>query len=73
VATPRSPIPPARASGEILKKGTADVTTLIVSVCAFKEFRDANRRTVAVSCKVFLFIRIFQKLKSTLNNDISDV
>jgi len=30
VATPKSPIPPARASGEILKKGTAVVTTLIV-------------------------------------------
>src|SRR3954468_16563832 len=30
VAIPTSPIPPARASGEILKKGTDVVTTLIV-------------------------------------------
>ena len=29
VASDRSPIPPARASGEILKKGTAVVTTLM--------------------------------------------
>src|SRR5215210_4570639 len=30
VAIPTSPIPPARASGEILKNGTAEVTTFIV-------------------------------------------
>jgi hypothetical protein len=32
---PVSPIPPARASGDILKKGTAVVTTFILSpLCA---------------------------------------
>jgi hypothetical protein len=37
VAMPASPIPPARASGEILKKGTAVVTMFIGSDCARAE------------------------------------
>jgi hypothetical protein len=35
VAIDRSPIPPARASGEMRKKGTAVLTILMESVCAF--------------------------------------
>src|SRR5688572_27786529 len=49
VATPRSPIPPARASGEIRRKGTAEVTTFNLS-CAFKAVTKPHENTsIAVS------------------------
>jgi hypothetical protein len=57
VATPASPIPPARASGEILKKGTAVVTTLIVSAdCALDDIAPNKRNNEAVSLEVILFM-----------------
>ena len=60
VAIPTSPIPPARASGEILKNGTAEVTTLIGSDCAFVAVADpANNITRAASLKVVCFMRFF--------------
>jgi hypothetical protein len=59
VARPRSPIPPERASGEILKKGTAVVTTLIVGSWAFKTVKlPQKNKTPAVSFKTFGRIRI---------------
>src|SRR5687767_1601028 len=58
VATPKSPIPPARASGEIRKKGTAVVTTLIGCVWfwAFTDIAPTNRNIPTVSFKFFRFI-----------------
>jgi hypothetical protein len=60
VATPISPIPPERASGEIRRKGTAVVTTLIGSVCALTfAVRPHNSRMLAVSFKAVSLIRKF--------------
>src|SRR5690348_3911671 len=68
VATPRSPIPPALASGEILRNGTAVVTTFIglASVCALRVDIPAKRNDAATNRMVFLFILLiyphFQRL-----------
>src|SRR5512146_645490 len=42
VATPTSPIPPARASGPIRKNGTAVVTTLIDWLCCAPTYWAVN-------------------------------
>jgi hypothetical protein len=61
VATPSSPIPPERASGEIRRKGTAVVTTLIGSaVWAFTaEDRPQKSTKPAVSFKAVGLITKF--------------
>jgi hypothetical protein len=56
VATPTSPIPPERASGEILKKGTAVVTTFIGSLCAFTEIELTINIANAVSFNMTFFM-----------------
>ena len=63
VAIPTSPIPPLRASGDILKKGTAVVTTLMVfACCAFKTWVAPNINKEAVNLMVacfMLFIAVY--------------
>jgi hypothetical protein len=60
VATPISPIPPERASGEIRRKGTAEVTTLIGSDWAFTlAERPQKSRIPAVSFSAVGLIRKF--------------
>src|SRR6185503_14762799 len=59
VATPISPIPPERASGEIRKKGTAVVTTLILSTpwaCTVDD-KPQIKRIPAVNFKAVDLIR----------------
>ncbi len=56
VAMPTSPIPPERASGEILKKGTAVVTTLIRFVWAATENAHPISTVNAVSFKITFFM-----------------
>jgi hypothetical protein len=68
VASPRSPIPPDLASGEIRRNGTAVVTTLIGSGCvvwAFTALIPAIRKTTISSCKVFLFIFDFLSVNNS--------
>ncbi len=62
VAIPTSPIPPERASGEILKKGTADVTTFILLSCANTVEAHAIIKARAASFKVAFFIRMYSWL-----------
>jgi hypothetical protein len=50
-------MPPALASGDIRKKGTAVVTTLMVSTLwAFRELTPAKKKRMTVSFAVFRFI-----------------
>ena len=55
---PTSPIPPERASGEILKNGTAVVTTLIefAELCALTTNALPTSITNAVNLKVACFM-----------------
>jgi hypothetical protein len=56
----RSPIPPDRASGEIRKKGTAVVTTLIGrAVWAFTDKTLTHNRVIEVSFKAVDLIELF--------------
>jgi hypothetical protein len=60
VAKPISPIPPERASGEIRRKGTAVVTTLIGVTWAFTaDVKAQKSRITAVSFKAVSLISKF--------------
>jgi hypothetical protein len=66
VAMPTSPMPPERASGEIRRKGTAVVTTLILSTWAFvADVKPQKSRIPAVSFKAVGLISKF------LNNGVN--
>jgi len=56
VAIPKSPIPPARASGEIRRNGTAVVTTLIRLTWALENSERAHKSKRTVSFKAVDFI-----------------
>ena len=62
VAMPASPIPPLRASGEIRKNGTAEVTTLMGSALFWAwvaVIEPPSNITKAVSFKVACFMRLY--------------
>jgi hypothetical protein len=65
VAIAKSPIPPARASGEIRKNGTAVVTTLILLEpwATKEETPHSMMATIAVNFKAVDFIESVYKCK----------